>query len=86
MANMASAQSAPARAKNAVGITQACARNAHRDQARAQGNRRRRQSRRTTVLQRDDSVLDSIADKNIVHRNKASRNKSRLSAAIKALP
>lgn len=31
------------------------------------------------------SVIDSIADKDIVHKNKASRYKSRLSAAIKAL-
>lgn len=31
------------------------------------------------------SVIDSIADKNIVHKNKAARHKSRLSAAIKAL-
>jgi len=31
------------------------------------------------------SVMDSLADKNIVHKNKASRQKSRLSAAIKAM-
>ncbi|HTJ96040.1 MAG TPA: 30S ribosomal protein S20 [Rhodocyclaceae bacterium] len=31
------------------------------------------------------SVIDSIADKKIVHKNKAARHKSRLSAAIKAL-
>lgn len=31
------------------------------------------------------SVVDSIADKKIVHKNKASRHKSRLSAAIKAM-
>jgi len=30
-------------------------------------------------------VIDSIADKNIVHKNKAARHKSRLSAAIKAM-
>ena len=30
-------------------------------------------------------VIDSIADKNIVHKNLAARQKSRLSAAIKAL-
>jgi len=30
-------------------------------------------------------VIDSIADKGIVHKNKAARHKSRLSAAIKAL-
>lgn len=35
----------------------------------------------------DDSVgvIDSIADKGIVHKNKAARHKSRLTAAIKAL-
>jgi small subunit ribosomal protein S20 len=32
------------------------------------------------------SVIDSIADKKIVHKNLASRNKSRLAAAIKAMP
>jgi small subunit ribosomal protein S20 len=31
------------------------------------------------------SVMDSLADKNIVHKNKAARQKSRLSAAIKAM-
>jgi small subunit ribosomal protein S20 len=36
-------------------------------------------------LQASMSVIDSIADKKIVHKNKAARNKSRLSAAIKAL-
>ena len=31
------------------------------------------------------SVLDSVADKGIFHKNKAARHKSRLSAKIKAL-
>ncbi|HCX32997.1 MAG TPA: 30S ribosomal protein S20 [Rhodocyclaceae bacterium] len=31
-------------------------------------------------------VIDSIASKRIVHKNAAARSKSRLSAAIKALP
>ena len=31
------------------------------------------------------SVIDRVADKNIIHKNKAARHKSRLSAAIKAL-
>ena len=31
------------------------------------------------------SVIDRIADKKIVHKNKASRHKSRLSAAVKAM-
>lgn len=30
-------------------------------------------------------VIDSIADKKIVHKNKAARHKSRLSASVKAL-
>ncbi len=37
------------------------------------------------VYQASVSVLDSIADKNIVHKNKAARHKSRLNAAIKAM-
>lgn len=37
------------------------------------------------VFQRAQSVIDSIADKGIVHKNKAARDKSRLSAAIKGL-
>ncbi|MCL2875076.1 MAG: 30S ribosomal protein S20 [Betaproteobacteria bacterium] len=31
------------------------------------------------------SVIDSIADKKIIHKNKAARHKSRLSAAVKAM-
>lgn len=31
------------------------------------------------------STIDSIADKKIIHKNKAARHKSRLSAAIKGL-
>ena len=31
------------------------------------------------------SVIDSIADKGIFHKNKAARDKSRLSAKVKAL-
>ncbi|NLR74619.1 MULTISPECIES: 30S ribosomal protein S20 [Leeia] len=37
------------------------------------------------VFQASMSVIDRIADKNIVHKNTASRYKSRLSAAIKAM-
>ena len=37
------------------------------------------------VLQKATSVIDRVADKNIIHKNKAARHKSRLSAAIKAL-
>ena len=38
-----------------------------------------------SVLQRAASTIDSIADKNIIHKNKAARHKSRLSAAIKGM-
>lgn len=37
------------------------------------------------VFQESVSVIDSIADKRIVHKNKVSRHKSRLSAQIKAM-
>lgn len=39
----------------------------------------------TEVFQKSVSIIDRVADKKIVHKNKASRDKSRLSAAIKAL-
>ena len=38
-----------------------------------------------TVLQRASGVIDSIADKRIIHKNAAARHKSRLSARIKAM-
>ncbi len=38
-----------------------------------------------TMLQTSTSVIDRIADKNIIHKNKAARHKSRLSAAIKGM-
>ncbi len=38
-----------------------------------------------SVFQRAASVIDAIADKNIIHKNKAARHKSRLAAAIKAM-
>ncbi|MDR2239092.1 MAG: 30S ribosomal protein S20 [Zoogloeaceae bacterium] len=37
------------------------------------------------VFSESMSAIDSIADKKIIHKNKAARHKSRLSAAIKAL-
>jgi small subunit ribosomal protein S20 len=37
------------------------------------------------VLRDASKVIDTIADKKIVHKNKAGRHKSRLSAAIKAM-
>ena len=37
------------------------------------------------VFKESQSVIDSITDKKIIHKNAAARHKSRLSAAIKAL-
>lgn len=37
------------------------------------------------VFRKATSIIDRVADKNIIHKNKAARHKSRLSAAIKAL-
>ncbi|MEM4990220.1 30S ribosomal protein S20 [Collimonas sp. H4R21] len=37
------------------------------------------------VLQNSVSTIDRIADKKIIHKNKAARHKSRLNAALKAL-
>jgi small subunit ribosomal protein S20 len=38
-----------------------------------------------TQLRASQSVIDSVADKKVVHKNTASRTKSRLAQAIKAL-
>lgn len=37
------------------------------------------------VFKQATSVIDRVADKRIIHKNKAARHKSRLSAAIKAI-
>jgi small subunit ribosomal protein S20 len=37
------------------------------------------------VYQRAVSTIDTIADKDIIHKNKAARHKSRLAAAVKAM-
>ena len=37
------------------------------------------------VFSKTSSIIDRVADKNIIHKNKAARHKSRLSAAIKAM-
>lgn len=37
------------------------------------------------TLRTSTRVIDRIADKNIVHKNTAARNKSRLAAAIKSM-
>ncbi|SDY23917.1 30S ribosomal protein S20 [Nitrosomonas sp. Nm33] len=38
-----------------------------------------------TVFRKSTSILDSIADKGIIHKNKAARHKSRLASSIKAM-
>ncbi len=43
------------------------------------------QTAATEVLQKATSVIDRVADKKIIHKNKAARHKSRLAAAVKAL-
>ncbi len=40
----------------------------------------------TKTLQASQSAIDRIADKKIVHKNAASRTKSRLAQAIQAMP
>lgn len=39
----------------------------------------------TEMFRKATSVIDSIADKKIVHKNTAARNKSRLAAALKSM-
>jgi small subunit ribosomal protein S20 len=39
----------------------------------------------TTVFRNATKTIDSMADKNVLHKNTAARNKSRLSAALKAM-
>lgn len=43
------------------------------------------QAAAATVFQASMSVIDCIADKGIVHKNKAARHKSRLARAIKGM-
>jgi small subunit ribosomal protein S20 len=37
------------------------------------------------VLRHATGIIDTVADKDIIHKNKAARHKSRLAAAIKAM-
>jgi small subunit ribosomal protein S20 len=37
------------------------------------------------IFRQATGIIDSIADKKIVHKNAAARNKSRLAAAVKAM-
>ncbi|MEN9775976.1 MAG: hypothetical protein RL322_3046 [Pseudomonadota bacterium] len=39
----------------------------------------------TQVMQASQSIIDRISDKKIIHKNAASRYKSRLASAIKAM-
>jgi small subunit ribosomal protein S20 len=39
----------------------------------------------TDTFRKATSVIDSVADKKVAHKNFAARNKSRLAAAIKAM-
>ena len=39
----------------------------------------------TQIYQTSISTIDRIADKKIIHKNKAARHKSRMAAALKAL-
>ena len=43
------------------------------------------QAQANEVFARTTSVIDRVADKKIIHKNKAARHKSRLAAAIKAI-
>jgi len=86
MANIASAkkaarQAVKRRAHNAAQRT--AVRSAIKDvrKAIAAGDKAAARS----VFQKSVSVIDSIADKDIMNKNTAARHKSRLSAAIKAM-
>jgi small subunit ribosomal protein S20 len=37
------------------------------------------------IFRKATSVIDAIADKDVIHKNTAARNKSRLAAAIKSM-
>ena len=39
-----------------------------------------------TALKEAQPVIDSLVNKNVIHRNKAARHKSALTARIKAMP
>lgn len=86
MANIASAkkrarQAVDRRARNASLRTELRSAIKSVKKAIATGDKKAAQEQ----LRESQSRIDSIADKRIVHRNTASRQKSRLSAAIKAM-
>ena len=43
------------------------------------------QGKAAEVFGKATSIIDRVADKKIIHKNKAARHKSRLAAAIKAM-
>jgi len=43
-------------------------------------------ARAAEIFRAASSTIDRIADKKIIHKNKAARHKSRLAAALRALP
>ena len=45
----------------------------------------RERAKASDLFKSGQSVIDSVADKGLFHKNKAARHKSRLSAKIKAL-
>jgi small subunit ribosomal protein S20 len=73
--NAAEAESAGQHRKFVEGITL-------RNQARQEAGDK---AAAAQAFQTQVSIIDRIADKKIIHKNKAARHKSRLSAAIKAL-
>jgi small subunit ribosomal protein S20 len=54
-------------------------------QARKRARQALAQRAAASVFQASMSVIDSIADKKIIHKNKAARHKSRLAQAIKSM-
>ena len=40
----------------------------------------------STALKEAQPVIDSLVNKNVIHRNKAARHKSALTARVKAMP
>ena len=52
---------------------------------RAETNRNRKADA-SAALKDAQPVIDSLVNKNVIHRNKAARHKSALSARIKAMP
>jgi hypothetical protein len=57
----------------------------HRGQERRKGCSAGDKTKATELFAKMQSVVDTVADKGIFHKNKAARDKSRLSAKVKAL-